>query len=272
MQGLVWVILQGDYKYRRTLKDLSNVYVRNSNGNLVAVNSLITTKFYKSPLLVERFNDYIATQMIVMPNGNVSTGDVMKIITKEMSVKARGYAYEWSGIAYMQTQTQGTSGMAFIFALAMIYLVLCALYELWRLPFVVLLGIPCALLGSGLMLLVSGRPNDLYFQISLIALLGLSAKNIILLIEFALQNLRQGMSPIDAILHALELRLRPIIMTSVTFIMGALPLVFATGAGANAQHSVGTGIIGGMLGSVTLGTLLVPSYFVLIMRKYNMRF
>ena len=271
MQGLVWVILQGDYRYRTHLQNLSNIYVRSSTDKLVAINSLVHTKFYKEPLMVERFNDYPATQVIVTPAPGVSSGEIMQIIRQEMSNVARGYDYEWFGTSYMQTRSQKTSLLAFIFAFSMIYLVLCALYEMWRLPLVVLMGMPFALIGSGLMLLARQQPNDLYFQISLITLLGLSAKNIILLIEFALLKLRHGATPKEAILHALELRFRPIVMTSVTFIMGALPLVFASGAGANAEHSVGTGIIGGMLGSVILGTLVTPSYFVLIMRNYNAR-
>ena len=138
---------------------------------------------------------------------------------------------------------------------------------MWRLPLVVMMGIPFALFGAGLILFLSGNSNDLYFQISLIALLGLSAKNIILLVEFALQRYRAGHSIRNSALHSLKLRFRPIVMTSVTFIFGTLPLVFARGAGANAQHSLGLGIIGGILGSVLIATLLVPAFFVIIMRK-----
>ena len=149
----------------------------------------------------------------------------------------------------------------------MIYLVLAALYEMWSLPFVVLLGIPCALFGSAVILLLSGKTNDLYFQISLIALMGLSAKNIILLVEFALQHFKAGHSAEDSAIYSLRLRFRPIVMTSVTFIFGTLPLVFASGAGANAQHSVGLGIIGGILGSVFIGTLLTPTFFAMVMKR-----
>ncbi|MBY0379970.1 MAG: efflux RND transporter permease subunit, partial [Burkholderiales bacterium] len=189
MQGLVWVILQGEYNSRKTLKNIDNMYVRNNKGNLVSIASLVKSSTYKAPLMVERFNDYLATQIIVIPNYGSSSGDVMNIIKTEMSNTAKGYDYEWVGSSYMQTKSQKTSQVAFIFAFLMIYLVLCALYEMWRLPLVVLMVVPFALLGSGLMLLMRQQPNDLYFQISLITLLGLSAKNIILLIEFALQNL-----------------------------------------------------------------------------------
>jgi hydrophobe/amphiphile efflux-1 (HAE1) family protein len=269
MQGLVWVILQADYKFRKGVNNLSNVYIKNNLNKLVPVNSLVKVSYFKSPQVVERFNDYLATKEIVEPSLGFSSGDVMNIIQNEIQTLPRGYDYDWFGSSFQQKQSQKTSTMAFAFSLVMIYLVLCALYEMWRLPLVVLMGAPFALLGSGIMLLLRHQPNDLYFQISLITLLGLSAKNIILLIEFALQYFNAGHSAKDSALHALKLRFRPILMTSITFIMGALPLVFATGAGANAEHSVGTGIIGGMLGSVILGTLFTPSYFVVIMQNYK---
>ena len=153
----------------------------------------------------------------------------------------------------------------------MIYLVLAALFEMWRLPIVVLMGVPFAMFGAILILLISSSPNDLYFQISLIALLGLSAKNIILLVEFALQHFKQGNNAIDSALYALKIRFRPIMMTSITFICGTIPLLFASGAGANAQHSVGLGIIGGVIGSVFLATLLTPAYFVIIMQNCKLK-
>lgn len=269
MQGLIWVILQADANFRMGINNISNVYVKSTKGNLIPVNSLVKISYFKSPQVIERFNDYVATKEIVSPKKGYSSGDIMKIIETEMQNLPIGYNYDWFGVSYQQKMAQHNSIQAFIFSLLMIYLVLCALYEMWRLPLVVLLGIPFALFGSGLMLLLRGQPNDLYFQISLMALLGLSAKNIILLIEFANVRLQQGHTPIDSAIYALKIRFRPILMTSVTFIMGALPLVFAKGAGANAEHSVGTGIIGGMLGSVILGTLFTPAYFVWIMKNYR---
>jgi multidrug efflux pump subunit AcrB len=209
----------------------------------------------------------MASKLIVFPAPGFSMGDVMRVIDSEMVNLPKGYDYDWYGTSYQQRQSQTTSGTAFLFSIIMIYLVLAALYEMWRLPLVVMLGIPCALFGSAIILLLSGKNNDLYFQISLIALLGLSAKNIILLVEFALQQFRAGHSAAYSALTALSLRFRPIVMTSVTFIFGTLPLVFASGAGANAQHSVGMGIIGGILGSVLIGTLLTPAFFTMLMKS-----
>ena len=271
MQGLVWVILQADYKFRIGINNIANIYVKNRDGILVPVNSLVKINYFKSPQVVERFNSYLATKEIVEPNPGYTSGDIINVISSEMQHIPKGYGFDWFGISYQQQQSQKTSTFAFVFSFLMIYLVLCALYEMWRLPLVVVLGMPFALCGSGIMLLLRQQPNDLYFQISLLALLGLSAKNIILLIEFALQHFDAGNNARDSALHALRLRLRPIIMTSITFIMGALPLIFAKGAGANAMHSVGTGIVGGMLGSVILGTLFVPAYFVLIMQNFKRR-
>jgi multidrug efflux pump len=261
--------LQAEYRYRISTNNMDNVYVKNNLGQPVPLNSLVKTSYYKVPAMVERFNDYLATQEIIEPNKGYTSGDIMSLVVTEMGSMPIGYNYEWFGSSYMQNNAQQSSTLAFVFSLCMIYLVLSALYEMWRLPLVVLMGVPFALFGSGIMLLLRNQPNDLYFQISLITLLGLSAKNIILLIEFALKHLEQGYSAKESALYALKVRFRPIVMTSITFIMGALPLIFATGAGANAEHSVGTGIIGGMIGSVILGTLFVPSYFVLIMHNFK---
>ena len=157
--------------------------------------------------------------------------------------------------------------MAFVFGIIMVFLILAALYELWGLPLAVLMAIPFALFGAAIMLLISGRPNDIFFQVSLLTLIGLSTKNAILIVEFALDGYRnQGMSARDAAIEGARLRFRPIIMTSLAFILGAMPLVLADGAGANSQHSVGTGIVGGMLGSTLFAILFVPLFFTTFMK------
>lgn len=268
MQDLVWVILEGDYQFRKSIDQLRNVYLQSTiSKDLIPVSSVVKTNNSRDAQVIQRFNNYIASKVVAVPAPGHSAGEVMNIIDEEMVQLPKGYYYDWFGTSYQQKKSQKTSGLAFVFSLIMIYLVLAALYELWRLPLVVIMGVPFALFGAGVILLVSGKPNDLYFQISLIALLGLSAKNIILLVEFALQSYRAGHSARNSVLHALRLRFRPIVMTSVTFIMGTIPLVLASGAGANAQHSLGLGIIGGILGSIFLATMLIPAYFVIIMKK-----
>lgn len=267
MQDLVWVMLEADWPFRNNLRNLSNVYIDSTKSNKqIPINSVIKVKVDRDAQVIQRFNDYIATKITVFPNKGASAGDIMNIIDEELLTLPKGYNYEWFGTSYMQKMAQTTSTNAFAFSLIMIFLVLAALYEMWRLPWVVMLGIPCALFGAMMILLISGKQNDLYFQISLIALLGLSAKNIILLVEFALQHYRDGNDIMDSAIYSLKLRFRPIVMTSVTFIAGTVPLVFAEGAGANAQHSVGMGIIGGILGSMFIGTLLTPAFFVMIMK------
>lgn len=268
MQDLVWVIVEADYRFRVALSNLDNVFVHSAKTDkMIPINSVVKLGADRNAQVIQRFNDYIASKVTIFPSPGHSMADVMKVVGQEVNTLPKGYSYEWYGTSYQQKESQSTSGMAFIFSIIMIYLVLSALYEMWRLPLVVLLGIPCALFGSALILLISGKTNDLYFQISLIALLGLSAKNIILLTEFALQRYRTGATAAESAIYSLKLRFRPIVMTSVTFIFGTLPLVFATGAGANAQRSVGLGIIGGILGSVLIGTLLTPAFFAIIMRR-----
>ena len=269
MQDLIWVIMEADYKYRATVDGLRNISVMSNNGNMVPINSMVKVNEGRNAQVVQRFNNYIATKIVATPARGYTLGDVMQIINNEAVNIPKGYDYEWFGTSFQMKQSQKTSFIAFIASFIMIYLVLAALFEMWRLPLVVLMGVPFALFGAAVILLISGEPNDLYFQISLIALLGLSAKNIILLVEFALQHFNAGYSAANSAIHALRIRFRPIVMTSVTFICGTLPLVFAHGAGANAQHSVGMGIIGGIIGSVFLATLLTPVYFVIIMSGYK---
>ncbi|MEN9946696.1 MAG: hypothetical protein RLZZ293_1082 [Pseudomonadota bacterium] len=267
MQGLIWVVLEADYPFRASIQNLSNVFIHsNLSDKLIPLATISQVKYGNAPQTIQRFNGYLANKITVSPAKNASMGDVMAIIQQEMSKMPNGYNYDWFGTSFQAKQSQHTSGLAFIFALIMIYLVLAALYERWFLPIVVLAGIPCAILGAGLILLFSGSPNDLYFQISLIVLLGLSAKNVILLVEFALHEMRQGHSILNSAINALHQRFRPILMTSLAFIGGTLPLVFASGAGANAQHSVGLGIIGGILGSLLLTPLLIPAFLLIVLK------
>ncbi len=265
---LYWVTLQSDYMYRKTPFMLDNLWVRSSNNNMVPVNSVVNTKFTTQPDVIERVNNFLASKIIVEPNKNTTINDTIAII-KDLVDKIipKEYSYVWYGVSYLQQNTNKLSSLAFIFAMIVIFLVLSAQFEMWRLPLVVLLAIPFALFGAGISLYLRSLSNDLYFQISLITLLGLSAKNAILIVEFSLEHWKIGVSIIDATLLAAKQRFRPIIMTSLAFILGTIPLVFSTGANSNAQHSVGTGILGGMIGSTFISTLFIPMFFVIIMGK-----
>ena len=268
MGSLYWVTLQGDTQYRMNPFQLNNLMVKSTTGTMVPLSSITTTKFDTAPDVIERFNDYLGAKIVVEPNDGYTINDVMSVITTVTEAQLpRDYSSFWYGISYQQQSSSTSSMLAFVFGVIMIFLVLAAQFEMWRLPFVVILAIPFALCAAGAMLLFRGLDNDLYFQISLITLLGLSAKNSILITEFAIEHFRAGMNAVDAVLLAARERFRPIIMTSLAFVLGALPLVYATGANSNAQHSVGTGIVGGMLGSTFIATLFIPLFFVLIMGK-----
>ncbi len=269
---LWWVILQSNYKFRNTPDLLKTVYVKSTSGanvgQLIPVGSLAKVSFVDGPEIVTRFNDYLASQIIVNPNQGYTDGDMMSII-EDIVPQTLGntYAIKWYGPAYQQASAGSSASLSFGFGIVMVFLILAALYELWGLPLSVVMSIPFALFGAALMLLAYGRPNDIFFQVSLITLIGLAAKNAILIVEFALEGYRHhGMNARQAAVEGARLRFRPIIMTSLAFVLGTMPLVLANGAGANSQHSVGTGIVGGMLGSTFLATLFIPLFFVTMMR------
>lgn len=268
---LYWVILQADYQFRNSPELLNTVYVKSNKGAMIPVGSLASFNLKNGPEVVTRLNDYIASQIVVNPDTEkgYTQGDLMKAINDAVP-KAVGekYSIQWFGPAYQENLAGNQSIIALSLGLIMVFLILSALYELWLLPLVVVFALPCALLGAGLTLFIFQKPNDIYFQVSLLALIGLSAKNVILILEFALEKAREeGGSLIDAAIYAAKVRFRPIVMTSLAFILGSVSLVTASGAGANAQHSVGAGIIGGMLGSTCLATLCVPLFFVLAMKR-----
>lgn len=268
MGALYWVTMQGDSSFRKNPFMLNSLFVRNESGNMVPMGSITNTKFTNAPEVIERFDDYLGAKVVVDPKNGYTIGDIMKDITKVCEeVLPRSYDYSWYGVSFQQQNTGVSAALALGFGIIMIFLVLAAQFEMWRLPIVVVMGIPFALFGAGVILIFRGLDSDLYFQISLITLLGLSAKNSILITEFAIEHCRQGLDTISAVLLASRQRFRPIIMTSLAFILGALPLAFASGANSNAEHSVGTGIIGGMLGSTFIATIFVPMFFVVVMGK-----
>ncbi len=268
MGSLFWVIMEGDTRYRMNPFRLNNLFVKNQSGDMVPMSSITKTTFTNAPEVIERFNDYLSAKIVVEPKTSSTTHEIMEKITAAChEILPKSYNFAWYGVSF-QEQNLGFSGyLAFLFGITMIFLVLAGQFEMWKVPLVVIMGIPFALFGAVLILFLRGLNNDLYFQISLITLLGLSAKNSILITEFALHHYKSGESVVNAVLIASRLRFRPIIMTSLAFILGALPLAFAHGANSNAEHSVGTGIIGGMLGSTFISTIFVPMFFVMVMSK-----
>ena len=262
-----WVILQSEPKHRQDPGDLARLYTRSNTGEMVPLSALVTTRWVTGPDLLPHFNGFPAAKV----NGNAAPGyssgqaiAAMEEVARE--VLPSGYTFAWSGLAFEEKKSGGTSMLAFVFGLIIVFLVLAAQYESWTLPGSVMMAVPFGVLGALTANWLRGLENDVYFQIGLLVLIGLGAKNAILRVSFAVELRKEGKSIMEATIEAGEQRLRPIIMTSLAFAFGVLPLAIAMGAGANARHSIGTGIIGGMIGETTLAMLYVPLLFYLFDR------
>jgi multidrug efflux pump len=263
---LYQVILQAEPKFRVTPEDIGTYYVKNRTGDMVPLSALVSTKYVIGPDLVTRFNNYPAIAINGAPAPGVSSGTALATIadvTKE--VMPAGYGYEWAGEAREEVSSGSTSTLAFVFGLIFVFLILAAQYESWSLPVGVMLAVPFAVLGALLAILLRRLANDVYFQIGLITLVGLGAKNAILIVEFAVEkNRKEHMSFYDAAVEAARLRLRPIVMTSFAFILGCVPLAIASGASANSRHSIGTGVIGGSLVATCVAVFFTPMFYWLL--------
>jgi multidrug efflux pump len=267
-----FVILQSDARYRLTPEDITKLYTRNQHGQMVPLTALVTTSYVTGPDLMPHFNGLPAAKIIGSQAPGFSSGqaiEAMEDVAKQ--VLPGGYQFAWSGLAYDEKRAGGTSTVAFLFGLIFVFLVLAAQYESWTLPGAVMTAVPFGVLGALVFNWMRGLDNDVYFQIGLLVLIGLGAKNAVLRVSAAVELRQEGKSIIDATMLAGERRLRPIIMTSLAFAFGVLPLALALGAGANARHSIGTGIIGGMLGETTLAMLYVPLFFYLFARMNEKR-
>jgi len=262
------VQIQADAAYRSRPEDLGSVYVRSAAGDMVPVKALIRTQGIVGPDQLDRFNGFIAAKVMGGSAPGVSSGQAIGVV-EEVAAKVlpQGYYLAWTGQAFQEKRTGQASIIAFIFALVMVFLILAAHYERWSLPVAVLLAVPFAVLGALLAVLALGMSNDIYFQIGLVTLIGLAAKNAILIVEFAVQNVDAGMDVASAAIEAARQRFRPIVMTSLAFMFGVLPLALATGAGAAARRSMGTGVFGGMLVATFVATLFVPLFFTLLGRR-----
>jgi len=262
------VQLQADAQYRTQPTDLGQIFVRADNGSMVPISALIQVTQIVGPEQLERFNGFLAAKVLGNAIPGISSGEAIQLVQDVASASLPpGYELAWAGQAYQQIRTGTTSAVAFVFGLLMVFLILAAQYERWSLPLAVLLAVPFAVFGALLAVLLRNMPNDIYFQIGLVVLVGLSAKNAILIVEFAAQKRDQGMSSIDAALTAARQRFRPIVMTSLAFILGVFPLVISSGAGAAARRSMGTGVFGGMLASTFIATIFVPMFFTWMSRR-----
>ena len=234
---------------------------------LIPLNSFVTIKKQVGADLVERFNLFQAAKVSGQPAAGYSSGDALKAIEEvSKEVLPQGYTISWVGTAYQEKQIGGSSAQAFIFGIIFLFLILAALYEKWLLPIAVVLAVPFAIFGAILATNLRGLDNNIYFQVGLLVLAGLAAKNAILIVEFALQKRKEGYNLIDSALEAAKVRLRPIVMTSLAFTIGVMPLAISSGAGAASKHSIGTGVVGGMLTATFLAILFIPLFYVLISR------
>ena len=264
------VTLQSESKFRRTPDDLRYVYVKSSKGDLVPLSTLIHVKRVTGPELVTRFNIFPAAKVMGDPAEGYSSGQAISAM-EEVAEQVLGdeYALSWIGSAYQEKLAGGASTLAFAFGVIMIFLILSAQYEKWSLPVVVILSVPFGVFGALLATWMRGIQNDLYFQIGLVTLVGLSAKNAILIVEFAVDKVHEGLTYAQAAIEAAKLRFRPIVMTSLAFTFGVLPLAVSTGAGAACRHSIGTGMVGGMIMSTFVATLFVPMMFAIIGEMFD---
>jgi hydrophobe/amphiphile efflux-1 (HAE1) family protein len=257
------VQLQAEAEHRMRPEDLGKVYVRStSSGEMIPLAAVITVRDIVGPEQVERFNGFVAAKLMGGAQPGISSGEAIALV-EEVAATALpdGYQLAWTGEAYQQQRSAGSSTPALLFGVIMVFLILAAQYEKWSLPLAVILAVPFALLGALAMIYFRGMPNDIYFQIGLVVLIGLAAKNAILIVEFAAQKTAAGMNARDAAIEAARLRFRPIIMTSLAFMSGVAPLAFSSGAGAAARQSMGSGVFGGMLAATFIAILFVPLFF-----------
>jgi multidrug efflux pump len=265
------VFLQSDAPFRMNPDDLEKWFVRNREGAMVPFSSFATTRWaYGSPRL-ERYNGLPSVEILGQPAPGLSTGDAMKAVEEIAAKLPPGIGYDWTGISYEERMTGAQAPALYAISLLVVFLSLAALYESWAVPFSVMLVVPLGVIGALLAATGRGLSNDVYFQVGLLTTVGLSAKNAILIVEFAEARLEQGAGLLEATLEATRLRLRPILMTSLAFILGVLPLVTTRGAGAGAQNAIGTGVMGGMISATFLAILFVPVFFLAVRRAFPVK-
>ncbi|MEY3694867.1 MAG: hypothetical protein RL083_692 [Pseudomonadota bacterium] len=258
------VIVQAVPEKRLMPEDLQKIFVRNNQGTMVPLSAFTTSKWVNGPVQLIRFNGYPAMKIQGDAAPGKSSGDALAEVERLVAQLPQGIGYEWAGQSLEEKAAGSTATLLFALALLAVFLVLAALYESTTIPIAVLLVVPLGVLGAVAFTMLRGMPNDVYFKVGLIAIIGLSAKNAILIIEFAKDLQATGMDLVEATLKAVRLRFRPIIMTSFAFILGVLPLVIATGAGSASQRAIGTGVMGGMIAATVLAVFFVPVFFVVV--------
>jgi len=266
------VQLQSEPEFRSTPQDLERIYVRSAGGDMVPLSALLDVSHTSGPEVIERFNGFPAVRQLGSAAPGFSSGQAIaameSLADKELPAD---FGYAWSGTAYQEKITGGSASSVFVFGIVAVFLILAAQYERWSLPFAVLLAVPFAVFGALLAVWLRGQANDVYFQIGLVTLIGLAAKNAILIVEFAAQRHAEGKPLVEAAAAGARLRFRPIVMTSLAFVLGVLPLAVSSGAGAASRHSIGTGVLGGMLGATFIAIFFIPVFYYLVGRASERR-
>jgi multidrug efflux pump len=264
------VMLQGDAQFRMLPKDIGRWYVRNSAGTMVPFTAFATAHWTSGSPKLERYNGSPSVEILgmAMP-GKASSGEALAIVEDAMAQLPAGFGYEWTGLSLQEKASTGRTGLLYGLSILIVFLCLAALYESWAIPMSVILVVPLGVLGALVGAILTWKMNDVYFQVGLLTTIGLASKNAILIVEFAKEIHEHGKGLIEAALEAVRMRLRPILMTSLAFILGVLPMVLGSGAGAGAQHALGTAVIGGMLSGTLLAIFFVPVFFVVIYKLFK---
>jgi len=268
------VMMQADAPYRMGPEALQHIYTpsstqTNSDGTpaMIPIANVVHAAWHMASPALTRYNGYPAVEIVGSPAPGHASGEAMsemeKIVTNDLP---HGFGYDWTGQSYQEILSGNAATLLMVLSIVIVFLALAALYESWSIPVSVLLVVPLGLLGVVVFTMLRGLPDDIYFKIGLITVIGLAAKNAILIVEFAVAEQKSGRTLREATIDAARLRLRPILMTSLAFILGVFPLFISTGAGANARHAIGTGVIGGMLFATFLGVLLIPVFYIVVRR------
>lgn len=263
----VWV--QADERFRGDINEVLKLQVKNSSGKMVPLRTFVTAKSELAPVQVVRYNSYEAIRFGGEAAAGYTTGEAMAEMERLVAELPDGYGFSWTGLSYQEIQAAGQSSILMGLAILVVFMVLAALYESWAIPLAVMMAVPLGMLGAVLLVSAMGMANDVYFQVGMVTVIGLAAKNAILIIEFAKDAVARGGDLIESTTEAARMRFRPILMTSFAFILGVTPLAFSTGAGAASQNAVGLGVLGGMLAATPLAVLFVPAFFVGVIKLFK---
>lgn len=263
----IWV--QADDRFRMNIEDVMKLNAKNNEGKMVPLSTFVTAEAEQAPVQVVRYNSYESVRIGGAAAPGYTTGEAMAEMERLVAQLPAGFGFEWTGLSYQEIQAAGQSTILMTLAVLVVFMVLAALYESWAIPLAVMLAVPLGMLGAVLLVSAKGMANDVYFQVGMVTVIGLSAKNAILIIEFAKDAVARGGDIIESTIEAARMRFRPIIMTSFAFILGVTPLALSSGAGAASQNAVGFGVLGGMLLATPLAVLFVPAFFVAVLRVFK---